>query len=681
MNLDKVTEMVAHMIGIFHTEMEDQRLRDAYTAFKALKAADPDADPISTIAVSFKASYDLGDFAPTLSYVNPPPAPPAIDPMNWGSFYHDQPIASFNRFSPAVEGTYAFAGQIFGGGFASPVPTLEPPGSVAVITVQIAILFDDDWLVLGDGTAHFVDPGTFLHELQTYQGVASSMTASLAADPLMPGPDARDDAVALHIGISTFTGGAVAASTEYVAHGAAAVGLYQNGSAVADPPLLDDVMPAYLKAKAGEDDTKAPAEDEDAGHDWPDAFAGLAEADAAQPYRPDVEPGNLIVAGGNTMINQISISSAWLDAPVIAVMGDVAYLNVIAQVNVLVQHAPGGIGAAAASTSINSAEIARISTAPDAESEDDPQQDSAAGSLSLPSNWAVTRIDGDLISINHVSQYSFQTDHDRADVAFSGSNTYIGLGDNTIVNLTNLAELGFGYDLIIVGGSMISVNWIHQINVLIDNDAVTYSGAFPAGVQFGDNLLFNDALISGAGIDHYSAMKPNFTGAADSLAAGATTIGSDVAHDALFEGVDLLRVLYIEGDLTTVNWLEQTNIMGDSDQVHLALDDFLAATGASADVIMGSNALINLASINQYGTDSTVMVGGDVYDDALLYQAELIDTDADPLGVGMPALAPAAVAFLADDMLGPEGAQLDTPILPTATEGHASPDMMQTMLA
>ncbi len=679
MILDKVTEMVAHMIGIFHTEMEDQRLRDVYTAFKALKAADPDGDPITAVAASLKAPYELGGFAPRLDHEASSPTASGLDPITPNHWSAGHPINFFNRFLPPAEGVFPSAGHAFGGSFAVPAPTLEPPGSVAVITVQMAFLSDDDWLVMGDGTATFTDPGVFLNDVLGYQSIAASMTAPLGADRLMPGPEARDDAVALQAGISAFIGGAVSGSNEHVAHGAEASGLHQNGGAAPELTVLDDVMPAYLKAKAGQDESE-PSEG-DAAHDWPDPFAGLADIDTAMPYRPDVEAGHLVVAGGNTMINQITISSAWLDAPVIAVMGDVAQMNVIAQVNVLVQHASGGIGVAAPSTSINSAEIARTSTMPDADPEADPEQDGAGGATNLPSNWAVTRIEGDLISVNHVSQFSFQTDHDRAEIAFSGSSTFIGLGDNTIVNLTDLAELGYGYDLIIVGGAMISVNWIHQTNVLIDNDAVTYSGAFPAGVQLGDNLLFNGAQIGAVGIDHYAEMTSNFAGATESLAAGATTIDSDVAHDALFEGVDLLRVLYIEGDLTTVNWLEQTNIMGDSDQVHLALDDFLAAAGASADVITGSNALINLASISQYGTDSTVMVGGDIYDDALLYQAELIDTDADPLGVGMPALAPAAVAFLADDMLGPEGVQIDTSILPTATEGHESPDMMQTMLA
>ncbi len=75
-------------------------------------------------------------------------------------------------------------------------------------------------------------------------------------------------------------------------------------------------------------------------------------------------------------------------------------------------------------------------------------------------------------------------------------------------------------------------------------------------------------------------------------------------------------------------------------------------------------------------------VGGDVYSEALLYQADLIDTDADPLGVALPALANEAVAFLADNMIGPEtDTTNDTEIIATPPENSAGPDLMQTMLA
>ena len=171
-----------------------------------------------------------------------------------------------------------------------------------------------------------------------------------------------------------------------------------------------------------------------------------------------------------------------------------------------------------------------------------------------------------------------------------------------------------------------------------------------------------------------------FAAAGADLANGAQDIGADVAQDSLFEGTSLLRVLYIDGDFTTLNIVEQTNIFGDNDQVHMALADFENATGAEVTLTTGSNALTNSAKINEYGVDSEIMVAGDVYEDALLYQAELVDTDANPLGVGVSDLASEAVVYLADHML--TDAMPETELAaPTIEDGSTSPDVMQVMLA
>lgn len=284
--------------------------------------------------------------------------------------------------------------------------------------------------------------------------------------------------------------------------------------------------------------------------------------------------------------------------------------------------------------------------------------------------------------MNWVKQFSFATDFDRADVQFAGSETYIAMGNNTIINLVQLAEIGYGYDLIMVGGNMITINEISQTNVMLDTDWVTSSGHTPFDYVGGDNLLFNGANISTVGIDTYSDMQDNFAAAGQKFADGADTLDKSVAHDPVFEGSEILRVLYIDGDLTTMNRVEQTNVMGDSDQVHLALDDFAAQTGAPITVTTGSNAAINLASIEVYGVDSLIQTGGQVYSEAFLYQADLIDTDANPLGVQMPALANEAVAFLADDMIDQYGDGADGHVIAaTSPESDASSDMMQTMLA
>jgi hypothetical protein len=392
----------------------------------------------------------------------------------------------------------------------------------------------------------------------------------------------------------------------------------------------------------------------------------------------DVEDGYTVVTGANQQLNEAGVHSAWLDAPVIAVMGDVAVIDAISQVNVLFE---ANIGSAEAvlSQSYNSASIIETAT-----SVVDPEAGDEAGGgpgrPDMPDYWVVTRVDGDLIQVNWVEQFNFATDQDMARVEFSGGDTLIQLGNNSLMNFAEMLEIGFGYDLIMVGGAMVSVNLISQVNALLDIDSISYDGAGPDSLSMSDNLLFNSAVIESTGVDNWVEMDVKFANAGHALAAGAKNIGASVAKNEMFDGIDVLRVLYIEGDWLTINSITQTNILGDADQVHLALADFVNKSGGEVTITTGSNSLVNLAEVVDYGVDSTVMVGGEVYSDALIYQAELIDTDADPSGVALTALANEAVAFLAPDIIEdalPEEVYTSTIIETDST----SADILQTMLA
>ena len=684
MLMDKMTEMVAHLIGIFYTTLEEERMRDTYDKFKALQAADPENDPLEAMEIAFKAKYTLDGFTPGLRYADQAQSDPRSDIAS--PFYSEAnyPIAKLLPIVSAPINDFPVFNQSFDIG--APRLILEPPSSVVVIVAQSSYLTDNDMILLGSGDTVFVDPTEFLAQQLQYQTIATAIAAPIDADMILPGEDATQDAIALHNQLSNAEATTMSGVSAKMLHGADVVGMHINGETVDEVVSLDDLWPALKSQEFGvADDTTDETDETDEtseDYDWPDPFEGLSggygDDDAS-----DFEDGHAVVAGANLLVNEVIINSAWIDAPVISVMGDVVHLNVISQINVLVDHDYATFGEFVASTAMNAATMSATATtlAPEDDEEQTDTDTPGEENLGLPSNWAVTRIDGDLIAINQISQYNFVTDNDCAELIFSSANTYIGMGDNTVINLTDLSELGFGFDLIMIGGSMISVNWISQMNVLIDNDTMTFTGDTPDGFSGSDNLLFNSAMINSVGVDSYGEMQSNFASASGDLANGGLTIDKSVAHDSVFEGTEILRVLYIEGDLTTINWVEQTNVLGDSDQVHLALENLEATTGASATVTTGSNSVINIASINEYGIDSSVAVNGDVYDDALLYQAELIDTDADPLGVDMPALTSEAVVFLADDMMNPDMGPVDAPIIATASESTTSSDVMQSMLA
>lgn len=667
--LDKVTEMVAHMIGIFHTTTEEGRMRDSYLKTHALRQTDPHTGPMLSDAGTFKAPHQLEDFTPRIRYDD---APRDLPKMSFDAPFPGNPISlHWAGMLPAEPAFPNPTAPFMAKEFARPQLTLEPPGAVVTVTVQAAYLSDNDLLRLNDSGTVFADPATLEAQVHGYYAVAKAISAPIGTALPDLGVSTHGHALALYEDVATIEDPAFTGMTVTVLHGAAALGNHEDGKVVEGTTQIDDVMPAYLAKEAM-------TEDVDAAPEWiPDPFDGLNTPHAiGDTFTPN--EGHALVTGANTMINQTTISFGWLDAPVIAVMGDVIGLNIISQTNMLVEHGQfGGAGTASVSASYNSAVVTLQSSAPPVV---EGEETEAAADLTLPWNWAVTRIDGDLLTVNHVQQYSFLTDHDRADVGFYSASSYITMGENQVINLTDLLEIGFGYDLIIIGGNMITINQITQLNVLIDNDAVTYSGLLPTAFSAGDNLLYNGASISVTGIDSYQAMQGNFESAADGLAAGGTSIGANVARDPVFEGIDILRVLYISGDATTINMVDQTNVLGDSDQVHLALDNFTSAKGAEITVTTGSNALINAATIAQYGVDSQVSVGGEVYSDALLYQAGFLDTDANPLGVSLPALANEAVAFLTDDMVGPDAPE-DAGISPTAIDATSTPDVMQSMLA
>jgi hypothetical protein len=131
-------------------------------------------------------------------------------------------------------------------------------------------------------------------------------------------------------------------------------------------------------------------------------------------------------------------------------------------------------------------------------------------------------------------------------------------------------------------------------------------------------------------------------------------LSADVLNDEAFLGLAGLRVLYISGSIYDLQYIQQTNILGDADQVAAAMHAVNATPDANWSVTTGSNALVNQAQIIDVGPGGTTYYGGDQYSDELLVQTDIIRTD-NGVDVESPdQLVNEAVAFLSDDMLTPE---------------------------
>lgn len=635
MSLDPITESIAHFIGHFQIAVEEARLRDNYNEFKMLErkeddAARPEFGPARLTAPLAPEGYDPG-----LKHL---PAPPA--PMFGAAGPAAAEIPAGPGFAPSLDlaGLFPPGDPVSSQGGGSVVlPFVPTPSSVATITLQWIRLSDND--VLGDPEAvGFLPPAIFEALLKGAIALADQMmplslngvTAAVLDDPLA--------AVAFIDSLSDVALPAIDGVTGIVLTGEDADGRFVNGVAIEDElPLRDDLLPAYLQRKHTDlEDGDVVSKDAK----W------MSEVGHVKLHTPDAH--HAVTAGANELTNAVLIYTNWIDAAVIAVAGDVVTLDAVAQVNVLSDRdTVEGLAFAsiAGSKSFNAAEITTT--------ESSLKSPHFTDSPILPSVWNLKSIKGDVVLANHIKQHSFVTDTDRLDLTFTAATTTIVAGENQIFNLFDVQELGFGYDLILVGGSMVTMNLISQTNVLLDDDAFTGPGLGNAVLSGDDNLALNKAQILKEGADQHVEMARAFADALKDMAKGAGDLTEEVARDSIFTGFEALRALYIEGNLTQINLVDQVNYLGDQDQVHMALDAVATMIeGTAVSVSTGANALINAATIMTAGLDSQIMVGGTVYDDALLYQAELIDTDAAPNGVSVKALASEAVAFLADEMIG-----------------------------
>lgn len=708
MTFDPVTQAISRFIGLFDLMAEEGRLRNEHDKFKLKKQAEAEDIPLPGISPMLIIGETLKDYDPGLSYK--PLAPLMKDQPNSPVYPYDPvqaPLIPASIVGDDVDVSVKVTG---GSATVTIIIITEPPapwfadgpGSVVSVTLQFVGLTDDDTLLDGLGT-EFVSIPLLHAALDRIDASAEALKGfDLPEMPEMTGWmgfvkavltqfDAPDDGTA-----KIFDSGSV--EVHVLRGDDVYTGVIVNGTTGQEAPELSDLLPAYLRpdeeaspdvvssgagaggvsASDGEtilrSSTGVGAKSETSSpssHDFSRDFEGRGGPDD----RPD---GDLVVAGANSAINEIGIGSQWIDASVIVVRGDVAKVNAISQVNVLVEHdSIDGAPVIQQSAGYNIAEIFRTSSKPG----DAPKVDSDV----LPSGVQMFRIEADLYQINWIKQVTYVTDFDRAEVTFTAQMTFLGLGENEIVNSAILNEFGYRFDLMFVSGNMVDATIISQKNVLFDSDSVTTgttNGSGTAGnISLADNLLYNMASINTTGIDSYAKMSDAFANAADDLAKGASKLADELTQDKLFAGQEMLRALQIDGDLVKINVFEQENIVGDADQLRLELQQMRDEFAAEVRLVAGSNALVNVAKVNEYGVDSTIMAGGTVYDDALIHQAEWFDNDAPADGVKMAGLTNDAVAaFLTEELAKIEG--LSDSIVPTANHDSASSlDVMQSVLA
>ncbi|WP_026757667.1 hypothetical protein [Sediminimonas qiaohouensis] len=635
MAYDLTTEAIAHFIGSFDQVVEEARWRISYDPFKGDGPEFTDPGNLHTVTLNVSAPYQLNGFDPGIDYdIDLPPLPDRFVPI---SVYlkpdfmpnNHTPFA-FELDNPAQlpqSASFAEAPVVF-------IP--PPPSSIATVIVQSNWLSDSDTLMGLDG-------GTFVSPVA--QDLALGWLASVAdtlGGPTMPGPPAngntiKDTAYDAKDAVADFKVAAAAEAGIYTLTDEQWGGTHVNGTLVEgdDVPTLKDALPELPEPNDG------------------------------------VGPAHEVVLGGNTVVNEAYIDLAMADAPVIAAMGNSLSVSSISQVNVLSDHDTinGAVQSAGAASNV----MMNISTAltlaansgtdytEDQHSDEDP---------TFPSFASVVRLDGDLVNVNYLRQDNHVVDNDIVSKEFGASETFIQTGGNLVLNAATLAQMTYSYDLIVVGGDIINVSMINQINVLLDDDFITYPQDADWTISSGENVLWNQAAIQSVGQDNYQDMPAMFKELGNSLASGSDSVSGEIRSLEQFEGRDSINVLYIEGDLISVQLVYQINVVGDSDQIWQG-GPHMEGGGTDASVTAGSNTLANLAVISEFGFDSDIYVGGDTYSDALMHQAGLVVMDESELaGEGEGGLVNEAVAFLMD------GTDQQTDDGATAQSGYVHEDAL-----
>jgi hypothetical protein len=427
---------------------------------------------------------------------------------------------------------------------------------------------------------------------------------------------------------------------------------------VEEAPKLEDYFKFDEKDDGDEADEDAAEEEGGLGNSIQDVMAGskgqVAESHSLSDHydTASFKSSVDIKAGGNTLVNSVELTNKWVASTVTAVVGDHIELNAVIQItaycdtdSVSALLAGWDNGAENATKAFNIATFER-------EDRTEDKEDPTGG---FPKHWVIKEIHGDLFNINWVNQCIFMSDSDIGIVSAYGATTKIVTGENGAYNQVSLAELGYYYDLIIIGGNVWDANIIQQMAVMMDNDVIHTADGFQTtgagSVSTSGNLLWNQASITTVGgQDRFDGLPDAYLKAAENLADGKQILPSGVLNDEAFQGLELLRVLYISGDMINLNYIYQCAILGDNDQIMLAMQQYGGFADADWSISTGSNSLLNLASI--YDTDSLgkTYVGGGQYSDEVLIQADLVSSDP-YLGAQDPGkLAYEAVAFLEDEL-------------------------------
>jgi hypothetical protein len=377
-----------------------------------------------------------------------------------------------------------------------------------------------------------------------------------------------------------------------------------------------------------------------AGAIEPDGETGAEIQLMARPA-PDAT-GTVAASGGNVLVNEAALIDALIPARTLAVMGDVFQRDAIVQINVHANDDIVSVNGALRSAMADRGGGDTITNLASVSHSAVP----LAAATGLSANGLrvnVDIVDTDIFDVKTLFQQNLADDGDR--VAWGGTDAWssMGFGANLQANAARLLDLGKSYDLVVVMGSYYALNFIGQINILNDDDIVALFGP-PGGATLDHraepNTLHNEAVIDKRGEQDWTAMNPEAAALFAALAAG-----EDPGMEA-FAGISgvatgQLDILVVMGDWYDISVIWQVNMLSDRDLIVMAGED-------EGELVTGGNMLVNSATIVDFGAFHAQYAGGEVYQDLMLFQANIAyESDAPMVSHGdTQMLATEFIAFL-----------------------------------
>ncbi|MDL2407357.1 hypothetical protein PY650_17140 [Rhizobium calliandrae] len=638
MHVEKISEIIAHFIGLFDTPIEDLRLRLSYTD-ATLPEDKPEEQTDPTVAKDdFSSDLTTVEYAPEVKYISAP----YVFRYSYSPLHHEpyharlgDPESRAPVEGPVINRPAAIELQPVG--LPGKLDIHMGPGSETDHLVQANVLRDDDVLDMTNSSHHIVRD---VSDVYNWLGQATAKGEELSPFSAIRQPESTDGVIKINDDLHSFAktieanGGADIQAPDgshyFAIAGNQLDGIFINGVQVTSVPNLEDSMPARGLA--------APKSE--------------VEATDGAVHQTGSGPNSLnIVAGGNVVANLVNIIDTNVIAHVMAVMGDYHSVNAISQSYVYSDNDKvDGVLGNSDQSSQSALTIGRnIAGFEHSQYQETSTPDHTDQSNSVfPSFWHVSVVEGDVSFLHWTEQYNFLSDNDTMRVTTTGAETTLVTGANTLVNMASYFGLGTQYDLMIVGGHAFNINSISQISVLYNNDVVSGTEAGDH-VQTGGNLLWNLASINNVGLSDRFASMPDFVNdTVKSIQNHDNEIPDGLAHNSSFAGQAALNVLYVTGNFFDLNVIKQINVVGDSNIVHKVASDVVANNqNATVSIDTGNDALVNIANITDYtGAAHTTYLAGNLYTDTVLIQGGLVDHGHTDANQQSHPLANEAIAFL-----------------------------------